>query len=189
MMAPMHHPAIAHVMPTRTELGTRTIFNILGPLTNPASVKRQLTGVFSSDLIHPMAETLKELGSDVAWLVHGSDGTDELTITGSSRVAILENGEIYEREVHPEEAGLPVHSFKSIIGGTPAENGKAFSDLLDGKRSAYRDAVLLNAAAALQISGKVDNLEDGVEHAVKSIDSGSAKQKLTALVKLTRKIL
>ena len=106
MMAPMHHPAIAHVMPTRAELGTRTIFNILGPLTNPAGVKRQLTGVFSADLIRPMAETLLELGSDTAWLVHGSDGTDELTITGLSAVAVLENGKVYEREVHPEEAGL-----------------------------------------------------------------------------------
>ena len=187
MMAPMHHPAIAHVMPTRAELGTRTIFNILGPLTNPAGVKRQLTGVFSADLIRPMAETLLELGSDTAWLVHGSDGTDELTITGLSAVAVLENGKVYEREVHPEEAGLPVHPFSSIIGGTPAENGKALKALLEGENTAYRDAVLLNAAAALQIAGKVNNLRDGVEHAIKSIDSGAAKQKLEALAKLTNK--
>ena len=178
MMAPMHHPAIAHVMPTRAELGTRTIFNILGPLTNPAGVKRQLTGVFSADLIRPMAETLLELGSDTAWLVHGSDGTDELTITGLSAVAVLENGKVYEREVHP---------FSSIIGGTPAENGKALKALLEGENTAYRDAVLLNAAAALQIAGKVNNLRDGVEHAIKSIDSGAAKQKLEALAKLTNK--
>ena len=187
MMAPMHHPAIAHVMPTRAELGTRTIFNILGPLTNPAGVKRQLTGVFSADLIRPMAETLLELGSDSAWLVHGSDGTDELTITGLSAVAVLENGKVYEREVHPEEAGLPVHPFSSIIGGTPAENGKAFKALLEGENTAYRDAVLLNAAAALQIAGKVNNLRDGVEHAITSIDSGAAKKKLEALAKLTNK--
>ena len=187
MMAPMHHPAIAHVMPTRAELGTRTIFNILGPLTNPAGVKRQLTGVFSIDLIRPMAETLLALGSDTAWLVHGSDGTDELTITGRSAVAVLENGKVYDREVHPEEAGLPVHPFASIIGGTPAENGKAFKALLDGQATAYRDAVLLNAAAALQIAGKVDNLRDGVERAVVSIDSGAAKRKLEALAKLTNK--
>ena len=187
MMAPMHHPAIAHVMPTRAELGTRTIFNILGPLTNPAGVKRQLTGVFSIDLIRPMAETLLALGSDSAWLVHGSDGTDELTITGLSAVAVLENGKVYDREVHPEEAGLPVHPLASIIGGTPAENGKAFKALLDGQATAYRDAVLLNAAAALQIAGKVDNLRDGVEHAVVSIDSGAAKRKLEALAKLTNK--
>ena len=111
MMAPMHHPAIAHVMPTRQELGTRTIFNILGPLTNPAGVKRQLTGAFSRDLIRPMAETLGKLGSEKAWLVHGSDGTDELTITGVSWVSALnEDGTVSEFEVHPEEAGLPTHS-------------------------------------------------------------------------------
>ncbi len=149
MMAPMHHPAIKHVMPTRAELGTRTIFNILGPLTNPAGVTRQLTGAFSRDLIAPMAETLKALGSDVAWLVHGSDGTDELTITGLSWVAALEGGKVEMRELHPEDAGLPVHPFEDILGGTPEENGAAFRALLDGAASAYRDAVLLNAAAAL----------------------------------------
>ena len=185
MMAPMHHPAIAHVMPTRAELGTRTIFNILGPLTNPAGVKRQLTGAFSRDLIRPMAETLAALGSEKAWLVHGSDGTDELSIAGVSWVAALEDGKITEFTVNPEDAGLPVHPFDDILGGTPAENAVAFRALLEGKKSAYRDAVLLNSAAALLVAGKVANLKDGARLAAQSIDSGAAKEKIAALAKLT----
>jgi anthranilate phosphoribosyltransferase len=187
MMAPMHHPAIAHVMPTRAELGTRTIFNILGPLTNPAGVKRQLTGAFSRDLIRPMAETLGQLGSDVAWLVHGSDGTDELTITGVSWVAGLENGTVTEFEVHPEEAGLPVHPFADIVGGTPEQNATAFRALLDGAPGAYRDAVLLNAAAALKVAGHAGTLKDGVAMAALSIDSGAARDKIAALARITSK--
>ena len=186
MMAPMHHPAMAHVGPARAELGTRTIFNILGPLTNPAGVKRQLTGAFSRDLIRPMAETLGQLGSERAWLVHGSDGTDELTITGVSWIAALnEDGTITEQELHPEEAGLPVHTFEDIIGGTPSENATAFRALLAGEASAYRDAVLLNAAAALHVAGKADTLTTGVALARESIDSGAAAQKVAALAKFT----
>ncbi|MCL6282182.1 anthranilate phosphoribosyltransferase [Ruegeria sp. 2012CJ41-6] len=186
MMAPMHHPAIAHVMPSRQELGTRTIFNILGPLTNPAGVKRQLTGAFSRDLIRPMAETLGQLGSDRAWLVHGSDGTDELTITGISWLAALEDGVVKELELHPEDAGLPVHPFEAIIGGTPEENARAFHALLDGAPSAYRDAVLLNASAALVIAEKAADLREGVEIATESIDSGMARSKISALAKITQ---
>ncbi|MBB97338.1 MAG: anthranilate phosphoribosyltransferase [Rhodobacteraceae bacterium] len=186
MMAPMHHPAIAHVMPTRQELGTRTIFNILGPLTNPAGVKRQLTGAFSRDLIRPMAETLQQLGSDKAWLVHGSDGTDELTITGVSWVAALEDGTVTERELHPEDAGLPVHPFEEIIGGTPAENAVAFKALLAGEPSAYRDAVLLNAAAALVVADAAPDLKTGATMAARSIDSGAARGKIAALARLTQ---
>lgn len=185
MMAPMHHPAMAYVMPTRAELGTRTIFNILGPLTNPAGVKRQLTGAFAPELVRPMAETLLALGSEAAWLVHGSDGTDELTITGTSAVAVLANGTVSDQEVHPEDAGLPVHPFEAILGGSPEDNGKAFSALLEGNPSAYRDAVLLNAAAALVIAGTVNTLIEGVELARVSIDSGAAKDKVTALSALT----
>ncbi|KPU84372.1 anthranilate phosphoribosyltransferase [Marinosulfonomonas sp. PRT-SC04] len=185
MMAPMHHPAIAHVMPTRAELGCRTIFNILGPLTNPAGVKRQLTGAFSHDLIRPMAETLLALGSEKAWLVHGSDGTDELSIAGVSWVAALENGAVTEFKINPEDAGLPVHPFEDILGGTPAENATAFRALLDGEKSAYRDAVLLNSAAALMVADKVSNLKAGAEMAAISIDSGAAKQKIIALAALT----
>ena len=186
MMAPVHHPAIAHVMPTRQELGTRTIFSILGPLTNPAGVKRQLTGAFSRDLIRPMAETLLALGSDKAWLVHGSDGTDELTITGVSWVSALEDGKVTDRELHPEEAGLPVHPFEDIVGGTPEENAKAFKALLDGQPSAYRDAVLLNSAAALVVADVAKDLKEGAAMAARSIDSGAAKGKIAALARITQ---
>ncbi|MDV4145639.1 MULTISPECIES: anthranilate phosphoribosyltransferase [Shimia] len=186
MMAPMHHPAIAHVMPTRQELGTRTIFNILGPLTNPAGVKRQLTGAFSRDLIRPMAETLGKLGSEHAWLVHGSDGTDELAISGVSWVSALEtDGSVKDVEIHPEDAGLPVHPFEDILGGTPEENGKAFRALLDGAPSAYRDAVLLNSAAALVVADAVNDLREGVEKARESIDSGKALAAIQGLAKVT----
>ncbi len=186
MMAPMHHPAMAHVGPSRAELGTRTIFNILGPLTNPAGVKRQLTGAFSRDLIRPMAETLGQLGSERAWLVHGSDGTDEMTITGVTWVAALEeDGSVREVELHPEDFGLPTHPFEAIMGGTPAENAAALRALLAGEASAYRDAVLLNSAAALVIAGRAGNLRDGVEMARESIDSGAAKAKIDALATIT----
>ncbi|MDI3335913.1 anthranilate phosphoribosyltransferase [Defluviimonas aestuarii] len=181
MMAPMHHPAIRHVMPTRAELGTRTVFNLLGPLTNPAGVKRQLTGAFSRQWIRPMAETLQALGSDRAWLVHGADGTDELSIAGVSWVAALEDGAVREFELHPEEAGLPVHPFEAIMGGSPEENATAFRALLAGEQGAYRDAVLLNAAAALVVAGKAGTLTEGAAMAAESIDSGAAKAKIDAL--------
>jgi anthranilate phosphoribosyltransferase len=186
MMAPMHHPAIAHVMPTRAELGTRTIFNILGPLTNPAGVKRQLTGAFSRDLIRPMAETLGQLGSEKAWLVHGSDGTDELTITGVSWVSALENGQVTDLEINPEDAGLPIHPFEDIIGGTPEENARDFNALLDGVQNAYRDAVLLNSAAALVVADVATDLKQGVEMARTSIDSGAARDKITTVARITQ---
>ena len=186
MMAPMHHPAMAHVGPVRAELATRTIFNILGPLTNPAGAKRQLTGAFTRDLIRPMAETLGRLGSERAWLVHGGDGTDELSICGVSYVAALEeDGSIREAELHPEEAGLPVHPFEAILGGEPQDNANAFRALLDGETGAYRDAVLLNASAALVIAGKADDLKAGVDLARASIDSGAAKTKVATLAKVT----
>ncbi len=186
MMAPMHHPAMKHVMPTRAELGTRTIFNILGPLTNPAGVKRQLTGTFSRDLIQPMAQTLQRLGSEAAWLVHGSDGTDEMTITGVTWVAALSGDMITLREIHPEDAGLPVHPFEAIIGGTPEENADAFRALLGGAAGAYRDAVLLNSAAALLVAGAADSLKSGVEMARASIDSGTAKRAVETLARISQ---
>lgn len=185
MMAPMHHPAIRHVMPVRAELGTRTIFNILGPLTNPAEVKRQLTGAFSDALIRPMAETLLALGSEKAWLVHGSDGTDEITICGPTSVSAVENGAVRDFTVHPEDAGLAPHPFEAILGGTPSENATAFRALLDGAPGAYRDAVLLNAAAALVVADKAGTLTEGVALARESIDSGAARSKVDALRRLT----
>ncbi len=185
MMAPMHHSAIRHVMPVRQELGTRTIFNILGPMTNPAGVRRQLTGAFSADLLRPMAETLRALGSIKAWLVHGGDGTDELSIAAASKVAALEHGVVKEFTVHPEDAGLPYHPFEAIMGGSPVENAAALRALLDGEKGAYRDAVLYNTAAALVVADKASTLREGTEMARESIDSGAAKGKLDALRRLT----
>ena len=183
MMAPMHHPAIRHVMPARQELGTRTIFNILGPLTNPAGVRRQLSGAFSAHLIRPMAETLGLLGAEAAWIVHGDDGTDELSICGASRVAALSRDEVREFEVHPEEAGLPEHPLEAILGGSPAENAAALRALLDGAPGAYRDAVLLNSGAALIVADVAPDLRTGVEMARDSIDSGAARDKVAALAR------
>ncbi len=185
MMAPMHHPAVKHVMPVRQELGCKTIFNILGPLTNPAGAKRQLTGAFAIDLIYPMAETLKELGSEAAWLVHGSDGTDEISIAGPTSVVELKDGKLRGREVHPEDAGLPVHPFRDILGGTPEENANAFRAVLAGEKGAYRDAVLMNAAAALIVAGRVSDLRDGVEIAADAIDSSRAKAAVDAVARVT----
>ena len=185
MMAPMHHPAMKHVGPVRLELGCKTIFNILGPLTNPAGVKRQLTGAFAIDLIHPMAETLQQLGTEKAWLVHGSDGTDEITICGTTAVAALENGKVTSREIHPEDAGLPVHNFRDLIGGTPEENADEMRALLGGATGAYRDAVLFNAAAALVVADKAATLPEGVEIARESIDAGKAKQAVETLARIT----
>ncbi len=185
MMAPMHHPAMRHVGPVRAELGTRTIFNILGPLTNPAGVSRQLTGAFSADLLRPMAETLRALGSEAAWLVHGGDGTDELSISAPSLVVALDpDGSLREFTLHPEDAGLPVHPFEAILGGAPGENAAALRALLGGERGAYRDAVLLNAAAALVLSGRAGALTQGVEIATESIDSGAAADKVAALARI-----
>lgn len=185
MMAPMHHVAMKHVMPVRQELGCKTIFNILGPLTNPAGVKRQMTGAFASDLLHPMAETLMTLGSEKAWIVHGHEGLDEVSISGPTSVAALENGQVKSLEIHPEDAGLPVHPLRDILGGTPHENATAMRAMLSGERGAYRDAVLFNAAAALIVADKVTTLKDGVEMAAQSLNSGAALAKLEALANLT----
>ena len=188
MMAPMHHPATKHVMPVRAELGTRTVFNVLGPLTNPAGVRRQLTGAYSAELIRPMAEVLGRLGSEAAWLVHGEDGTDELSIAGPSRVAVLSGGIVEEHVITPDDAGLPTHPFEAILGGEPAENGRAFRALLDGEASAYRDAVLLNAAAALLVAGVVDDLPAGAARAATAIDEGAARAKVEALAALSTEL-
>ena len=147
--------------------------------------QRQLTGAFAIDLIFPMAEVLKELGSEEAWLVHGADGTDEMSICGPTSVAVLKDGKITSAEMHPEDAGLPVHPLKDILGGSPGENAAAFRALLDGAPGAYRDAVLLNAAAALVIAGKADHLKSGVEIAADSIASGAARAKVEGLARVT----
>jgi anthranilate phosphoribosyltransferase len=185
MMAPVHHPATRHVMPARQELGTRTIFNILGPLTNPASVRRQLTGAYARAVIRPMAETLGQLGADRAWVVHGADGTDEVSIAGETFVAELADGAVREFSVRPEDAGLAPHPLEAIRGGAPAENGAALRALLAGEPSAYRDAVLLNAAAALLVAERAPDLVSGVEIARTSLDSGAARDKAERLAALT----
>ena len=186
MMAPMHHPAMRHVGPVRMELGTRTIFNILGPLTNPAGVKYQLTGAFAADLLRPMAETLAALGTERAWLVHGGDGTDELSIATESAVVALENGALRAFSLHPEDAGLPVHPFEELLGGAPGENARELRAVLTGAgRPAYRDAVLLNTAAALVIAGKAADLRDGVARGRESLDSGAAMRAVDALARIS----
>lgn len=185
MMAPMHHPAMRHVGPVRAELGTRTVFNILGPLTNPAGVSRQLTGAFLPELLRPMAEVLRDLGTTRAWLVHGGDGTDELSIAAPSRVVALHNGAIAEFEIVPGDAGLPVHPFDDLLGGEAAQNADALQAVLaGGGRPAYRDAVLLNAAAALVIAGLAGDLKAGVEIARDSLDTGKAAAKVAGLARL-----
>lgn len=184
LMAPRHHGAMRNVGPTRVELGTRTIFNILGPLSNPAGVKRLLVGCFSRHWIEPMAEVLGNLGADRAWVVHGSDGLDELTITGPSWVAEYNGGAISTFEVAPEQAGLALARPEDLKGGTPEENADALRQVLAGKPGAYRDIVLFNAAAALVVAGKVTDLHDGARMAAQSIDSGSASAALAKLVSI-----
>lgn len=181
MMAPIHHPAMRHVGAPRAELGTRTIFNILGPMTNPGGVTRQLTGTFDATWCRPMAETLRELGSTHVWLIHGSDGTDELAISGDSFVVEMKDGQIREFTITPEDAGLPRHDFAQIVGGDAAHNAAAARAILDGAQNAYRDAVILNAAAALLVAGRVTDLHEGAALATHSLDSGAAKAKLAAL--------
>ncbi len=181
MFAPAHHTAMKHVGPTRVELGTRTIFNLLGPLSNPAGVKRQLLGVFSPEWIEPLARVLNDLGSEAAWVVHG-DGLDEMTLTGTTKVAELKNGKVRLFDVKPEDAGLSRCDSEALKGGDAAHNAEALNALLDGAPGAYRDITLLNAAAALIVAEKAKNLKDGVGMAAASIDGGKAKAALTKLV-------
>jgi len=182
MFAPAHHPAMKNVGPTRVELGTRTIFNLLGPLSNPASVKRQMIGTFSKHWIEPMAQVLGNLGSQSVWVVHGSDGLDEITTSGPTSVAALENGKVRLFEVTPEEAGLTRVKPEALKGGDAAENAKSLLDVLRGKKGAFREVAVLNAAAALIVAGKAKNLKDGAALAATSIDSGEAEGKLDRLV-------
>ncbi len=182
LFAPRHHAATRHVAGPRTELGTRTIFNLLGPLSNPAGVTRQLSGVFAAEWCRPMAETLGRLGSEHVWMVHGS-GLDELTLAGESHVVELRHGAIREFTLTPEDAGLGRAPISAIRGGEAAENAAALTALLAGAKNAYRDTVLLNAAAALIVADKVTNLRDGVAMAAHSIDSGAAAEALEILRK------
>ncbi len=182
MFAPNHHPAMKAVSAIRRELGFRTMFNLAGPLSNPADTKRQLVGVYDKRWLVPVAEALNRLGSVSAWVVHGSDGLDELTITGPSEVAILIDGRIERRTVTPEDAGLPRATLADIQGGDPAENAATLIRLLDGATGAYRNIVLLNAAAALIVAGKAADLPAGVTLAAAAIDDGRARILLDRLV-------
>lgn len=185
-MAPRHHTAMRHVAGPRVELGTRTLFNILGPLSNPGMVKTQLVGTFSRDWVVPMAETLGKLGSTRAWVVHG-DGLDELTLSGTTHVASLQDGRVETFEITPEDAGLKRAPLDAVRGGDPEENATALRAVLDGAPGAYRDIVLLNAGAALVVAGKAADIKAGAELAAETIDSGKARAKLDALVDMTNR--
>jgi len=182
MMAQTHHAAMRHVGATRVELGTRTIFNILGPLSNPAGVKRQLLGVFSREWLVSMAETLRALGSDRVWLVHGSDGLDEITTTGVTHVVELKDGHIHAFDITPEDAGVKRATLADLKGGDPSHNAAALTAVLDGAHGPYRDIAILNSAAALVVAGKANNLMEGAALAAQSIDEGRARASLARLV-------
>ena len=185
MMAPRHHGAMRHVGGTRVELGTRTIFNLLGPLSNPAGTKRQLIGVFAREWVRPLAEVLGRLGSERAWVVHGADGLDEITTTGTTYVAELKNGKVDSFEISPEVAGLPFADAAALKGGDADKNAAALRAVLKGEQSAFRDIVLLNTAAALVITERADDLRSGVEMASEAIDGGAAAAVLDRLIAVT----
>src|SRR6201995_5513351 len=182
MFAPTHHPAMKNVGPTRVELATRTIFNLLGPLSNPAGVQRQMVGVFSRQWVQPLAQVLNNLGTKAAWVVHGSDGLDEITLTGPTFVAALDNGAIRTFEVTPEDAGLTRVGGEALKGGDADANAVALQGVLDGKPSPYRDVALLNAAAGLIVAGRPRDLKDGMALGAKSLDSGAAEARLKHLI-------
>jgi len=184
MFAPAHHPAMKHVGPIRGELGTRTIFNLLGPLSNPAGVSRQMVGVFLPEWIMPVAETLKALGADHAWVVHG-DGYDEITTTGETQVAELTGGEIRNFTLTPEAVGLKRHAKEELRGGDAAYNAKALRDMLGGAAGAYRDTVLMNAGAGLVVAGNATTLSAGIAAAAQAIDSGRALAVLDKLIEIS----
>jgi anthranilate phosphoribosyltransferase len=186
MFAPAHHPAMKNVGPTRVELATRTIFNLLGPLSNPAGVKRQMVGVFSRHWVEPLAQVLKNLGSESVWVVHGSDGLDEITLTGPSFVASLDSSKITTFEVTPEEAGFARVGGEALKGGDADANAIALQSVLNGKPSAYRDVALLNAAAALIVAGRARDLKEGVALGAQSLDSGAAAARLKHLIAVSR---
>jgi anthranilate phosphoribosyltransferase len=185
MFAPAHHSAMKHVGPSRVELGTRTVFNLLGPLSNPAGVKRLLVGMFSPEWLEPAANVLKDLGTEAAWMVHGAGGVDEISIAGKSTVVELKDGRITRFEISPADVGLPEAPLEAIKGGDAEVNAKALRALLDGTTGPYRDTVLMNAGAALVVAGKAKDLGEGVALAAASIDRGKARERLDKLVALS----
>jgi anthranilate phosphoribosyltransferase len=182
MMAPAHHASMRNVGPTRAELGTRTLFNILGPLSNPAGVKRQLVGVFSAAWLEPMAEVLRNFGSERVWVTHGLDGLDEITTTGPTKVVELKSGALHGFELTPEASGLPRSAPAALKGGEPADNAKALNEVLAGAEGAYRDIALINAGAALVIAGKAGSIKEGVAMGDAAIRSGAARRTLDRLI-------
>lgn len=187
LFAPHYHTAMKHVGPVRKKLGFRTIFNLLGPLSNPAQVKHQLIGVFSPDWIETLAHVLKELGSEKAWLVHGADGLDELTTTAATHVAALDRGAVIRREVAPEDVGVARVPLSALKGGEAKDNAAALRRLLDGEPGPFRDIVLLNAAAALIVAGKAADLKSGAALAADAIDSGNARRVLARVAKISQR--
>lgn len=181
LFAPRHHPAFRHVATVRRELGTRTVFNVLGPLLNPAGARRQVMGVYSPALVQPIAEVLRLLGAEHAMVVHG-DGLDELTPTSQTHVAWVRGGDVTVTTVEPEQFGIRRHSRDELLGGDAKTNARIALDVLEGQTGAPREAVVLNAAAALVVADAAANLEEGVVLARRSIDSGAARAKLAALV-------
>ncbi len=182
MMAPTHHAAMRHVGPARVELGTRTIFNLLGPLSNPAGAKRQLIGVFSAAWLVPMAEVLRNLGSERVWITHGADGLDEMTTAAPTKIVELDNGEIRAFEITPEELGLKRAQPSDLKGGDAAHNAAALTAVLEGAKNQYRDIASLNAAGALVVAAKTRNLKEGIEMAMRALDTGAARATLAKLV-------
>ena len=176
MLAPVYHPAMKNVMPVRQELGFRTVFNILGPLTNPASVKYQLIGVYEKSLAIKMVEVLRNLKTKRAWVVHGSDGTDEISITGETYVVELDDGNINEFKLNPKDAGLKPCNFSEILGGSPKFNAQKIENLVNGEKSGFFHSVAFNSAAALTISEQAKNLQDGVRIATDALLSGKTKE-------------
>jgi anthranilate phosphoribosyltransferase len=185
LWAQRHHSAMRHVGPTRTELGTRTIFNIMGPISNPAGVKRQLIGVFSPQWLEPIAQVLDNLGTEHAWVVHGSDGLDEITVTGPTEICELKDHRIRRFQVVPGDVGLSLAPAGAIRGGDPAGNAAAIRDLLDGQTGAYRDIVIMNAAGALVVAGAAPDYASGAEMAAATIDNGRAREVLDHLIRVT----
>jgi anthranilate phosphoribosyltransferase len=188
MFAPSHHAAMRHVGPARTELGVRTIFNLLGPLSNPAGVTRQLVGVFAQGWVEPIAAALAALGSAHAWVVHGSDGLDEITTTGATAVAEVTHGVVRSFEVTPESVGLARAAPGSLTGGDAAHNAAALKAVLDGAKTPYRDVAVMNAGAALVVASRAESFRAGVERAAQAIDDGSARARLDRLVAVSNRL-
>lgn len=188
MFAPSHHPAMKHVGPTRVELATRTIFNLLGPLSNPAGVKRQMVGVFARHWIEPLAKVLGALGSEKAWVVHGSDGLDEITTNGVTHVAELSGGKVRTFDISPDDAGLKSSKPGELKGGEAIYNAEALRAVLDGQMGPFREVAVFNAAAALLVAGKADDLKAAAALAAKSIESGAARARLEKLVEVSKSL-